>query len=206
MTIKAHLYDQFREPRGPLGVLAGRVMSKRSSNQERSAWTVDLLDVQPDDRILELGYGPGLGLEAALGRLTTGRLVGLDHSTTMRNMAARRLRSARSSVQPDLRVGSAETLPHDLGTFDKVFSCNVWLFWTDPVTVLGQLRCHLAPGGTVAVTHLPRHAGATRETTIRAADTITAQLVDAGYSGLRQELLELDSVPAVCVLATSPSG
>ena len=67
MTIKTHLYDQFREPRGPLGVLAGRIMSKRSSNRERSAWTVDLLDVQPDDRILELGYGPGLGLEAALG-------------------------------------------------------------------------------------------------------------------------------------------
>jgi trans-aconitate methyltransferase len=204
MTIKTRLYDQFREPRGPLGVLAGRVMSTRSSNRERSAWTVDLLDVQPDDRILELGYGPGLGLEAALGRLSTGRLVGLDHSTTMCNMAARRLRSVRSPVQPDLRVGSAEALPSDLGTFDKIFSCNVWLFWKDPVTVLGQLRSHLAPGGTVAVTHLPRHGGATRDPTIRAADTITAQLVEAGYTPLRHELLELDPVPAVCVLATRP--
>jgi trans-aconitate methyltransferase len=204
MTIKTRLYDQFREPRGPLGVLAGRVMSTRSSNRERSAWTVGLLDVQPDDRILELGYGPGLGLEAALGRLSTGRLVGLDHSTTMRNMAARRLRSVRGPVQPDLRVGSAEALPDDLGTFDKVFSCNVWLFWKDPVTVLGLLRGHLAPGGTVAVTHLPRHGGATGETTLRAAATITAQLIEAGYSALRHEVLELDPVPAVCVLATRP--
>ncbi|HEY5876036.1 MAG TPA: class I SAM-dependent methyltransferase, partial [Ilumatobacteraceae bacterium] len=186
--------------------LAGRIMSQRSSNRERSAWTVDLLDVQPDDRILELGYGPGLGLEAALVRLSTGRLVGLDHSTTMRNMAARRLRAVRSPVQPDLRVGSAEALPDDLGTFDKVFSCNVWLFWKDPVTVLGQLRGHLAPGATVAVTHLPRHGGATRETTIRAAHTISAQFVEAGYSALRHELLELDPAPAVCVLATSPRG
>jgi trans-aconitate methyltransferase len=202
MTIKTRLYDQFREPRGPLGVLAGRILSKRWSNQGRSAWTVDLLDVQPDARVLELGYGPGLGLEAALARVSTGRLVGLDHSTTMRNMAARRLRAVRSPVQPDLRVGSAEALPNDLGTFDKVFSCNVWLFWKDPISVLGQLRGHLAPGATVAVTHLPRHGGATRETTMRAADTITAQLVEAGYSPLRQELLELDPVPAVCVLAT----
>ena len=89
MTVKTHLYDQFREPRGPLGVLAGRIMSKRSSNRDRSTWTVDLLDVQPDDRILELGYGPGVGLEAALRRLSTGRLVGLDHSRDKRHVVLR---------------------------------------------------------------------------------------------------------------------
>ncbi len=204
MTIKAHLYDQFREPRGPLGLMAGRIMSKRSSNQDRSTWTVDLLDVQPDDRILELGYGPGIGLEAALRRLSSGRLVGLDHSTTMRNMAARRLRAVRSPSEPELRIGTADALPDDLGTFDKTFSCNVWLFWKEPVAVFERLRGHLAPGGTVAVTHLPRHGGATRETTLRAADTINAQLVESGYGALRQELLELDPIPAVCVLATTP--
>jgi hypothetical protein len=45
MTIKTRLFDQFRQPRGALGVLAGRFMSKRSSNQQRSAWTVGLLDL-----------------------------------------------------------------------------------------------------------------------------------------------------------------
>jgi hypothetical protein len=46
-TLKAHLYDQFRRPRIPLGLLAGGIMSKRSSNVERSAWTVETLKVQP---------------------------------------------------------------------------------------------------------------------------------------------------------------
>ncbi|MGD9703274.1 MAG: class I SAM-dependent methyltransferase [Acidimicrobiia bacterium] len=203
MSLKATLFDQFRLPRGPLGVLAGRIMSKRSSNQERSAWTVGLLDVQPDDRVLELGYGPGLGLEAALRQITTGRLVGLDHSETMRKMAARRLRALDGGIEPDLRVGDAAALPDDLGTFDKVFSCNVWLFWKDPVSVFVRLREHMAPGGTIAVTHLPRHGGATRATSMEAAARITGQLAQAGFRQIRQEILELDPVPAVCVLATN---
>ena len=52
----------------------------------------------------------------------------------------------------------------------------------------------------MAVTHLPRHGGAHAETTIRAADTITAQLVDAGFRRAPPGALELDPVPAGCVL------
>jgi cyclopropane fatty-acyl-phospholipid synthase-like methyltransferase len=204
MSIKARLFDQFRQPRGPLGVLAGLIMSKRSSNQQRSAWTVELLDLQPDDRVLELGYGPGLGVEAALPHLRTGSFVGLDHSDTMRQMAARRARAARSATQPDLRVGDAQALPDDIGAFDKIFFCNVWLFWKDPVTVFGMLREHLAPGGTLAVTHLPRQGNASRQTSLTAGATITEQLSQAGYTRIRQHLLELSPVPAVCILASQP--
>jgi cyclopropane fatty-acyl-phospholipid synthase-like methyltransferase len=202
MSIKARLFDQFRKPRGVLGVLAGRIMAGRSSNQQRSAWTVGLLELQPDDRVLELGYGPGLGIEAALVHLRTGRLVGLDHSETMRKMTTRRFRGRDVHVQPELRVGDAQDLPDDIGTFDKIFSCNVWLFWKQPVAVFERLGEHLAPGGTVAVAHLPRHGGISRATSLSAAATVTAQLVQAGYTDIRHEILELEPAPAVCVLGT----
>jgi cyclopropane fatty-acyl-phospholipid synthase-like methyltransferase len=204
MNIKARLFDQFRQPRGPLGILAGRIMSKRSSNQQRSAWTVDLLKVQPGDRVLELGYGPGLGIEAALAHVRTGTVVGIDHSDAMRKMATRRIRAVHPEVQPDLRLGDAQGLPDDIGVFDKIFSCNVWLFWKDPVSVFEDLREHLAQGGTLAVTHLPRHGPATDETSLKAAASITEQPTQAGYSDIRQELLQVDPIPAVCVLATQP--
>jgi SAM-dependent methyltransferase len=185
-----------------MGVVVGTLMSRRTSNRDRSAWTVELLDLQPNDRVLELGYGPGLGLEAAARRVTTGRLVGVDHSETMRNMAAKRLAKANGKVGVDLRVGDVERPLGDIGEFDKIFSCNVWLFWKDPVAVFRDLREHLAPNGTIAVTHLPRHGGATRESTLKAGAAITAQLTEAGYTGIRQELLEFEPVPMVCVLAT----
>ena len=39
MTIKEHLTDQFRQPRGPLGRLAGRIMATRGSNVQRNRRT-----------------------------------------------------------------------------------------------------------------------------------------------------------------------
>ena len=54
----------------------------------------------------------------------------------------------------------------------------------------------------MAVTHLPRHGGATRDATLKAGATITGQLEQAGYHDIRQEILDIDPVPAVCVLAT----
>ena len=80
----------------------------------------------------------------------------------------------------------------------------MWLFWHEPVAVFERLRAHLAPGGTLAVAHLPRQRDATRDTSVSAGEKISEQLTRAGYVGLRQELLELDAVPAVCVLATRP--
>lgn len=206
MNVKARLFDQFRQPRGALGVLAGRIMSNRSSNQQRSAWTVGLLDLTADDRVLELGYGPGLGVEAVLRHVTNGRVVGLDHSTTMQRMASRRLRRGKTGSNYELRIGDAEHLPAELGAFDKIFSCNVWLFWKHPDDVFVTLRDHLAPGGTLAVTHLPRHGDATRETTLEAAAAITSQLRQAGFTQIRHEILELHPVPAVCVLTTKPEA
>jgi ubiquinone/menaquinone biosynthesis C-methylase UbiE len=205
MSVKAMVIDQFRRPRGPLGRLVGRIMSRRSSNRRRSERTVDLLGIVPGDRVLELGYGPGLGIEAVLDRLPDGpgRVVGVDHSPTMQAMAARRVRGHPSPVRPELLVGDAAALPPRLGEFDKVFSCNVWLFWSDPVAVLAGHRAHLAPGGTLAVTHLPRHGGAGRAAALAAGDRIAAQLAEAGYRDIRQEVLELDPVPAVSVLATA---
>jgi cyclopropane fatty-acyl-phospholipid synthase-like methyltransferase len=203
MSIKARVFDQFRMPRGAFGVLVGRLMSTRSTNRQRSVWTVDLLDLQPDDRVLELGYGPGLGIEAALRHLSTGRVVGIDHSATMQKMASKQLRSLDTHVEVELRLGNVEAPLGDIGEFDKIFSCNVWLFWKDPVQVLKNLREHLAPGGTIAVTHLPRQPGATRETTMKAGALIGAQLSEAGYSHVRQELLDLEPVPVVCVLASN---
>lgn len=32
-------------------------------------WLVDLLDVQPDDRVLEVGFGPGMAIELIATRI-----------------------------------------------------------------------------------------------------------------------------------------
>lgn len=203
-AITNHLYDQFRRPRGPLGHAAGRIMSKRSSNVERSQWTVDLLDLAPEGRVLEVGFGPGLGVQAALAAAPGVSVVGLDHSSTMRRSATRRNAAAARAGRVELRVGDAQRPPDDLGTFDAIFSCNVWLFWADPVETLAGLAALLAPRGQLAVTHLPRHGGADASATAEAGDRIEAQLKEIGLVDVERHVLDLDPAPAVCVIARSP--
>lgn len=199
-TIKSHFYDQFRLPRGPLGRVAGRVMSQRSSNVERSRWTVELLELQPDARVLELGYGPGLGIEAAVESTPEGHVVGIDHSDTMRTMASKRNAAAIRSGHATLLVGDAQDPPADLGSFDAIFCCNVWMFWTDPDAAIGRLVQLLEPGGKLAITHLPRHSNATLEDSNSAGQEIEHQMQRAGLRGGDQAHLPFDPAPAVCVI------
>ena len=56
MSFKQNIISQFSNPHGLLGRLAGTIMAHRPSNQERNRWTVDLLEIQPDDHVLEIGF------------------------------------------------------------------------------------------------------------------------------------------------------
>ena len=60
----------FGHPRGPLGRLWGVIMA--SSTVKRNEWMLSLLDIQRDDRILEVGCGPGALLQSLAAKATAG--------------------------------------------------------------------------------------------------------------------------------------
>ena len=91
---------QFHQPTGAVGHVAGWIMGRRSSNVARNRWAVQLLDVQPADRVIELGCGPGVAIAALATRATRatrGLVVGVDHSQVMIRQARRRNRAACQS-------------------------------------------------------------------------------------------------------------
>jgi hypothetical protein len=53
---------QGHHPRGAAGTVTGWVFAHRPSNRQRNGWVVSLLGVQPADRVLEIGFGPGLAV------------------------------------------------------------------------------------------------------------------------------------------------
>ncbi len=61
-AIVRYLVSQFGNPRGLVGRLAGEFMARRPSNRARNLWTVDLLELRPHHRVLEIGYGPGFAI------------------------------------------------------------------------------------------------------------------------------------------------
>lgn len=204
VTLRAAVVRQFARPHGILGHAAGLIMATRLSNRERNRWTVDLLPIRPTDTILEIGCGPGLAIAAAAGHAGQGLVVGLDHSAAMIGQAGRRNRGAIAAGRVRLVEGGVETASGLGLAFDIVFSVNVVQFLPDRAAAFRLIRDLLRPGGTVATTYMPRHAGATPEDARRMADSLAATMEAAGFTGIRIETLPLEPVPAVAVLGRRP--
>lgn len=210
----SRVVGQFRKPTGVGGHLSGWVMSHRSSNLVRNRWAVDLLDLQPDDRVLELGCGPGVALAVIAGRVVDGVTVGVDHSSLMirqarrrnaANVAAGRVRLVCATVEDllsaDSNVPAASLkLPSLAGPFHAVLAVNSIGFWDQPEQRLNVLRHWIHPRGRIALVSQPRCPGATAETTRAAGIELEDLLRRAGYGAIRSATLDLDP-PVVCVQA-----
>ena len=191
---------QAHRPRGAAGRVTAWEMAHRPSNRQRNRWVVALLDVQPADRVLEIGFGPGVAI-AELVRAGAGHVYGIDHSDVMLRQASRRNAAAIRAGRVTLLNASADQLPPDLGgPFDVILAVNSLGFWPAPGKRLAELRQRLAPGGRIAIVSQPRCPGATAATSGRAAAEIENLLRGVGFTQLGTESLPLDP-PAVCVLA-----
>lgn len=197
------IQSQFMQPRGFGGWLAGWEMALRPSNRRRNAWAVSLLDVAPTDRVLEIGFGPGIAIRELSRRATRGLVYGVDHSAVMVRQAARRNAAAISAGRVDLRLGSAEDLPAFAEPFDKVFAVNNLGMWREPEEQLKSIRRLMRSGGRIAIVSQPRCPGATAETTVAAGQKIATHLTAAGFTGIKSEMLAFKP-PVVCVVGKQP--
>jgi SAM-dependent methyltransferase len=204
--LRETIVRQFKRPAGFVGRLVGLVMATRPSNRERNRRTIDLLQIQPEDWVLEIGYGPGLAIQWAAERAVRGKVVGVDHSEVMRRQAERRNYRTIQAGHVELHTAPLDALPVFDGRFDKVFAVNVYMFWPDSAGALAKLVALMKPGGTIALTYQPRKPGATNEDTRCGGEQIRDSLLAAGFSDVRAEIFSIKPVDAVCVLGTWPGA
>jgi SAM-dependent methyltransferase len=196
---------QFGRPRGLWGGMVGWIMALRSSNRRRNVWAVSLLDVGSRDRVLEIGFGPGIAIREISRIATEGYVCGVDHSERMLRQASRRNAAAIAAGRVDLRLASVDELPAFGVAFDRILAVNTVLFWHRPVRSFAELRRLLRPGGRIAVAHQPRGRGATGATASAKGDEIAADLKGAGFIDVRVRRLDLRP-PVVCVTAVAPAA
>lgn len=197
--LQTMLVSQAHRPRGFLGHLNGLLFAYRRSNRRRNRWVVGLLDVRPADRILEVGFGPGIAIGAFARKATEGHVVGIDHSAVMVRHARRRNAAATRAGRVELIQASVAALPRFAEPFDAVLAVNTVGMWPDPVERLVELRGLLRAGGRIALVSQPRCPGATADTTARAAAELSDLLTRAGFTELGVSTLPL-APPVACVL------
>jgi SAM-dependent methyltransferase len=198
--VMGRLIAQAHKPTGPAGHIEGWIFGRRSSNVRRNRWAVELLNVQPSDRIIELGCGPGVAVGALASRACRGLVVGVDHSEVMIRQASRRNADAIRQGRVRLIQAPVERLQVTDGPFDAALAVNTVGMWSQPTSQLREIGQLLQPAGRIAVVSQPRCPGATAATTAAAGDRLVAQLSAAGFENITVETMPLDP-PAVCVLA-----
>src|SRR6185503_13804865 len=101
---------QFGKPSGLFGKFIGNGMAKR--NIYDAQWTVSLLDIQPQQRVLEIGFGPGVSTQLVAEKASQGFVAGIDHSQTMIQAASQRNAQAIQSGRMELKQGEVGSLPY----------------------------------------------------------------------------------------------
>jgi SAM-dependent methyltransferase len=142
----------------------------------------EMLDLQPDDELLDIGCGPGAFLASKARHVR--RVVGLDPSRTMLREAEQRLADRLAGGTARLVPASSAVLPFDDGEFSAVTAI------TAPANLAEVFRV-LRPGGRfVRVDELnpdPRKPSSERTAgppwNWTEADTLRV-IEDAGFTGL----------------------
>jgi demethylmenaquinone methyltransferase/2-methoxy-6-polyprenyl-1,4-benzoquinol methylase len=119
---------------------------------------LDLLDPQPDEKILEVGSGTGFAQIILTSILENGLSVGLDLSKGMCQIASRNLTRRGLSHLSNLIRSDTLPVPFQAGVFDAVFtSFTLELFDSPQIPkVLEDCRRVLKPGGRMVVVALSK--------------------------------------------------
>jgi SAM-dependent methyltransferase len=119
---------------------------------QRVRWALRVLDPGHDDRILEIGCGPGVAAGLVCERLRGGRLLAIDRSAVATRRTAERNAAAVAAGLLEVRTVGLHELVVPAASLDAAFAIDVNLFWTAaPTRELDVLTAALRPGGALHV-------------------------------------------------------
>jgi ubiquinone/menaquinone biosynthesis C-methylase UbiE len=112
---------------------------------------LDLADVEPGGRVLDVAAGTGESTLMAARRIgPTGYALAADVSVNMLNAAAEAARK-EGVTNIETRVVNAENIELDADSFDAVICRIALMLFPNPAKALGEMHRVVKPGGRVAV-------------------------------------------------------
>ena len=173
MTLmRSILLRAFGRPKGVVGRLGGRIMAR--TNADFGYWVADLLEVAPTERVLEVGFGPGVIIQRLAALTPAGHVGGIDPSREMVAQARARNATTIEAGRVEIRHGSVEDLPFDSDIFDKALAINSMQVWPDAAAGLREVWRVMKTGGSIAVGFTP-YSGQPNK-------GVTEALVAAGFT------------------------
>jgi ubiquinone/menaquinone biosynthesis C-methylase UbiE len=109
--------------------------------------TLNRLDIHSGDRILDLGCGTGTLIQNLLTVALETKIVGLDPSVEILNIAMQKLPAAIV-----LKIGSATNILFSSNSFDVLISTSAFHYFRNPDLAVQEMQRVLKPGGCLIIT------------------------------------------------------
>jgi len=170
-----------------------------AKNKLLSDWTVDQLNIRPYQQIMEIGFGPGYGLELAARQLKVGLLAGIDESVQMYQKAYAKNKNLVRQQLLQLHVGSIADLSYPHHYFHTIFGSNSHYSWSKPVNHYISLTNMLKTGGKLVMGFQPSWARTESELQ-HEAHRVARDFEEAGLIDIQLEFR--DAHPASYVAVT----
>ena len=189
MALAEYIAAQLRKPSGWFGrQITARLLNRL--NEPINTKTLDLLAVQPADRVLEVGFGGGELIGRIAARAVDGFVVGVDFSPEMVERGAGRYRALVEAGRMAFRCANAEALPYPDAHFNKICTVNTLYFWDDPDRVLGEFYRTLSEGGLLIVSFALKEETDTRPYfrygfTFYEEETVREMMEKAGFDAVQ---------------------
>ena len=178
---------------------------KPRRNRQLLEWTVSVLDLQPADRVLEIGSGSGRAIQLTAKSCTLGLVAGVDSDPSMVRRSRKRNALNMTYGRVFIREGSVSDLPYPDASFDKVFSINAVQTSASQLGDLKEVRRVLRPGGKLFIVRQPLGAKNRREQDQMREDIqqrLPQQIALAGFDVVGKEVRVMTPVSAYCVVGS----
>jgi ubiquinone/menaquinone biosynthesis C-methylase UbiE len=119
--------QQLKKPTGFFGVIITNLMIKKNWSEYETI--INDLKIQSNDKLLEIGYGPGVGINLISKRFGSCFIYGIDFSQLMFKRATKLNKHFIENKKVSLQFGDFNESEISTNDFDKIFCLNVVYFW-----------------------------------------------------------------------------
>ena len=148
--IQKFVAQQVGNPSGIFGYfISSRLLNRR--NKALNDVAFDALELTPQDRVLEIGFGGGYLLDRMSSIITDGWIGGIDVSSAMVEFCEKHFHSQIAAGKMELKCATAESVPFSNQQFTKAVTVNSIFYWHDAPRALAEIARVLAANGLLVI-------------------------------------------------------
>ena len=183
MTKSAMWHNRLMPNEQPWTKLKSSIYAALYRHPKSTKVTLRHVQLTTNDRLLDIGCGPGAAVRHAADQVATA--TGVDASGPM--IAIARQRSA-AVANTDFVVSPAEDLTLGDEAFSIVWTIQSWHHWNDPAAAFSEIRRVLSPGGRFLI--VEKETTGVHGITRAGADLLADQLTTAGFVDASSERVD----------------